>query len=172
MTDKELLAFTAKSDGILRELRTDVWISEPYRPDSGDPQPELKKVGAVWDTGATISVVTESVVKEIGLERIDEVEQNTANGKRIAGVYLVNIYLPNRVAFPGIRVLDGDIFDTDMLIGMDIITQGDLAITHKFKKTWLTFQVPSSHTIDFVNEIEIANGKSGFRNPKKKRKRR
>ena len=34
----------------------------------------------------------------------------------------------------------------------------------------MTFQVPSSHTIDFVNEIEIANGKSGFRNPKKKRK--
>ena len=126
---------------------------------------------AVWDTGATRSVITQNVINALGISKIDEITNYTANGERTAGEYLVNIYLPNNVVFSAIRVIDGDIYDTDALIGMDIIGQGDLAITHKFKKTWMTFQLPSSHSIDFVDEIKVKKGKRGFKQPKKNKRK-
>lgn len=161
-------AFTTKFGKRTSVLETDIGISEPFHPSSGNPAPQIQQFRAVWDTGATRSVITQKVIAAIGLTSIDEIDNYTANGVRKAGEYLVNIYLPNNVAFSGIRVIDGDIYGTDTLIGMDIINKGDLAITHKFNKTWMTFQVPSSHNIDFVDEINIEKGKKGFRKPKKR----
>ena len=44
--------------------------------------------------------------------------------------------------------------EPDILIGMDIISQGDLAVTNKQGKTVFTFQIPASHKIDFKAELE------------------
>jgi hypothetical protein len=38
---------------------------------------------------------------------------------------------------------------TDVLIGMDIISRGDFALTHKEGKTVFSFRYPSLATIDF-----------------------
>ena len=151
----------------------EVGISEPFHPASGNAQPTVHTVKAVWDTGATGSAISKKVIQDLGLSHIDEVDNHTANGTRKAKVYLVNIYLPNKVAFPALRVVDGDFHGCDVLVGMDIIGSGDLAITHKFGKTWMTFQMPPSHDTDYVVEIDIENGKKGFRkHPGKKRQSR
>ena len=113
-----------------------------------------------------------TVIETLNLQRVDEVIVQTVNGERICGCYLINIFLPNKVAFSAIRVTDGNILGTDVLVGMDIIGQGDLAITHKSRKTVMTFQMPSSHSLDFVKEIDRANGRPGSRRSKKKTKRR
>jgi hypothetical protein len=39
--------------------------------------------------------------------------------------------------------------DADVLIGMDIIGEGDFAVTHQDGKTTFSFRVPSLKTIDF-----------------------
>ena len=153
----------------------EIGISEPFHPASSEAQPKVHKVKAIWDTGASGSAISKKVIRDLGLSHIDEVENHTANGTRKAKVYLVNIYLPNKVAFSALRVVDGDFHGCDVLVGMDIIGQGDLAITHKFEKTWMTFQIPPSHNTDYVVEIDITNGKRGFRQPpgkKKQHKRR
>ena len=76
---------------------------------------------------------------------------HTGNGSRNSEVYLVNIVLPNGVGFAHVRVTKGDMSaDTHLLIGMDIISQGDFAITHKDDKTCFTFRCPSTEHIDFV----------------------
>ncbi len=49
-------------------------------------------------------------------------------------------------------VLEGDLHDFDVLIGMDIISQGDFSITHEGNRTIFSFQTPSTHNIDFVEE--------------------
>ena len=41
--------------------------------------------------------------------------------------------------------------DTDMLIGMDIITLCDFAITNKDGKTTFSFDIPSSRVTDYTN---------------------
>lgn len=46
---------------------------------------------------------------------------------------------------------------TDVLIGMDIITAGDLAITNHNGRTTFSFRVPSCEEIDFVGEINEHN---------------
>ena len=43
----------------------------------------------------------------------------------------------------------------EVIIGMDIISKGDLAITNFDGKTTITFREPSMETIDFVAEIEL-----------------
>ena len=152
-------AFTTKFNKRVNVLENEVGISESCDLESVEVRPDVVQFKAIWDTGASCSCISQNVVKSLNLSEIDKVINNTANGAREAGVYLVNIYLPNKVVFPGIRVIDATLLGTDILIGMDIISQGDLAITHKKENTWMTFQVPSSHSIDFVEEIGKENAK-------------
>ena len=46
-------------------------------------------------------------------------------------------------------VNDGRLTDTDMLIGMDVISMCDFAITNAMEETKFSFQIPSSTDIDF-----------------------
>jgi hypothetical protein len=64
--------------------------------------------------------------------------------------------LPSNVAINNVRVtefLDNGNFE--ILIGMEIITIGDFAISNKDKKTIVSFRTPpSDNPIDFVREID------------------
>ena len=71
---------------------------------------------------------------------------------RQSETYLVNIRLPNSVAFMGVRVTKGNLGDADVLIGMDIISQGDFAVTNVGGLTKFSFRVPSATHIDFVED--------------------
>ena len=51
--------------------------------------------------------------------------------------------------------MDGN--EHSMIIGMDIISQGDLSITNYSGRTVISFRTPSLETIDYVSEIEIQN---------------
>ena len=46
--------------------------------------------------------------------------------------------------------------ESDVLIGMDIISRGDFAITHPGGRTKFSFRVPSQADIDFVEEDRVA----------------
>ena len=65
-------------------------------------------------------------------------------------LYMVNIRLPNQVTMENVPVSRGGFSGGDVLIGMDIIGQGDFAITHPDGKTKFTFQIPPQADIDFV----------------------
>ena len=100
----------------------------------------------------------------------------TADGEVDAEIYLVNIGLPNQVGFMHLQVTKAKLgANADVLIGMDIISQGDFTVTNKGGNTVFSYRYPSATHIDFVKEfneaavrIRIAqSGKGGFR--KKKR---
>ena len=173
-TNGPRLAFTQQFDSTAPVLISKVGLSEAYSPDSGDPLPEIVEFRAIWDTGASGTLITPRVVAALNLDPIDEQNVQTANGERLSSVYLLNVYLPNKVAFPGVRVTDGNILGTDVLIGMDIINTGDFAVTNMEGKTCMSFQMPSSHRIDFVKEINSTRvrGASKRAKPKKKPKKR
>ncbi|MCH7956663.1 MAG: hypothetical protein IIB63_03820, partial [Proteobacteria bacterium] len=68
-----------------------------------------------------------------------------------AETYLVNIGLPNSVLFYGVRVTKGTLSSgANLLIGMNIITKGDFAVSNFNGVTKFTFRVPSTGHIDFV----------------------
>lgn len=162
-------AFTSKFPAIANCIESDVKISAAHPNNSETPEPQIIKCKAIWDTGATGSVISKNLASELGLKYIDEVEVITANGKRTAKVYLVNISLPNKVRFLGVPVTDGDILGVPFLIGMDIIGKGDFAVTHSDGNTCLSFQIPSSTKIDFTKDIEAINKKTQRRLNRKKR---
>ena len=163
--------FTTQFNTRSNVLGGEVGLSEAWDPKSGDPRPQITTFKAIWDTGATGSVITKKVISALGLKPIDKVLMQTANGEHLADVYLVNNYFPNNVGFSGVRVSDGQILGTDVLVGMDIIGSGDFAVTHSDGRTCMSFQIPSHRRIDFVKLINQEKGKSRLA-PKAKRGRK
>ena len=107
---------------------------------------------ALWDTGAEISVVSNKVVNELGLTAIGEGEIAGIGGDSQVSVYEVHLGLPSGELIQNLLVMGDDLPDHDMLIGMDVISQCDFAISHPKKKTKFTFERPSKRDIDFTKE--------------------
>jgi SEC-C motif/Aspartyl protease len=152
-------AFTLTYQGIANALITDIYISEPIPPNTAkkiDPvnHPKIFPFKALWDTGATNSAITSKTAAQLGLIPINQVWVNHAGGKSLENVYLVDIFLPNNLAIPGIRVTEAKIIqgNFDVIIGMNIITLGDFAVTNYMGRTCFSFSMPSIKTIDFVKD--------------------
>ena len=148
-----VMSFTVEANGTLRSLETPAVICKAFDPANEKSPPNPKEYMAIWDTGATNSLITEKVVNECSLAQISIVEVHTASGTEMAEVYLVNIGLPNKIMMPGVRVSKGTIFgNCEVLIGMDIISRGDFALTNKDGKSMFSFRMPSMEKIDFVKQ--------------------
>lgn len=151
---------------VLNRLITPIRICIAHIPSPDKPHPPVLTINALWDTGATCSTISKNVASTLGLTpfRFEDVYHAQGMGK--AKVYKANIILPNDIEFPALSVLEGDLHGCDALIGMDIITQGDFALTHRDGKTVFSFQIPSTHLYDFVKQGAAAQAKI---KPKKKR---
>ena len=161
------LAFTSKSNGVANVLKTGCKVCVAYDPASPpNPVPTPLDFSAIWDTGATNSVVTMDVVNACGLKPIGIAQSHGAHGVKTVDVYLVNILLPNSVLAYSIRVGLGDLpSGSHVLIGMDIISQGDFAVTNFQGLTWFSFRCPSQAHIDYV---EVHAQKTAKKTQKKK----
>lgn len=125
-------------------------------------------VNALWDTGATNSVVTQKVISALGLTPINTCKVLDTSGERMSEVFSLTMQMPNMVInIPWVLTgrLDGGMYD--MLIGMDVINLGDFSITNKNGNTIFSFRMPSQEHIDYVDQHtkEMNRLKSGgFRN--------
>lgn len=107
---------------------------------------------AIWDTGATNSVISQAVVDACGLAPTGITEVHGVHGTARAETYLVNIALPNKVIFPAVRVTKGQAGGADILIGMDIIASGDFSVTNCDGTTKFSFRAPSIEHIDYAEQ--------------------
>jgi len=113
----------------------------------------MSQFDAIWDTGATGSVITQNVIDACGLIPVGMTQVHGVHGSETSAVYLINIRLPNSVGFAGIQVTQGNLGDSaDVLIGMNIINQGDFSVTSKNGQTMFSFRVPSQVHTDYVKE--------------------
>jgi len=147
------LCFTASSKVRLNVLMSPVAIAKAYDPANPPKDQTHKKFDAIWDTGATNTVITGKVVQECGLRPIGMTKVHHGGGEDEANTYLVNIGLPNRVMVCNIKATELKLVGrADVLIGMDIIGQGDFAVTNKDHETVFSFRIPSVECIDFVKQ--------------------
>ena len=128
---------------------------------------------ALWDTGATNSVISQSIVDKCGLVPTGVTPVHHADGTSLQETYLVNIGLPNGVAYSAKPVTKAQLTGgIEALIGMDIITTGDFAVTNFEGRTKFTFRVPSLEHFDFVPDRRLPDLTRQNKPKKKKRKRR
>ena len=169
----KIRSFTTEYSGLSNVLFNDVLISEAFDPSSEKVNPKdhnANSYKAIWDTGATGTVITQKVVDECALSPISVVEVHTAAGKTITNSYLANVWLPNRIIVPNVEVTLGQLAgNVEVLIGMNIISKGDFAVTNKDGKTVFSFRFPSVESIDFVSKR--FKPKPARTIPKKKKRR-
>ena len=126
---------------------TDVKIS-PYINETTSHRARSYK--ALWDTGSDLTGITHKVVDQLGLRAIHELPLMTAGGERMSKIYAVNLILPNGLK-KLIRAVECNMDDDiDVLIGMDVITQGDFAISFDEKENmYFSYRTPSGGAVIF-----------------------
>jgi len=108
---------------------------------------------ALWDTGAMLSVISPEIAKELKLDIVDTIEITGINGESIAEVAVISICFPNSAVIKDVRVAICSMFPgNEMIIGMDVITQMDIAVTNGGRQTQFSFAIPPfEEKIDFCN---------------------
>jgi hypothetical protein len=108
------------------------------------PHPNAMEFTAIWDTAATNSVVTSAVVAACGLVPTGMTQVMGENSLSIEATYLVGVRFPNNVVIPAVEVTSAVLgIGCDVLIGMDVITQGDFAVMNRGGNTIFSFSGPA-----------------------------
>lgn len=135
-------SFTIIYNGIVDKITTDTTIVNDNK---------NLTVKALWDTGANCCCISEELAQLLGLCPVGKVSFYTPSGTGIAYTYLVDIVLPNNMIIKNVKMCSSKIGaqNLDLLIGTDIISKGDFAISNYKKNTCFTFRIPSKECIDF-----------------------
>ena len=161
---KDFQAFTVKYSGRTNTLFSDVGVSVAFNPEIEiSSQTQIHTTKAIWDTGATCTVVTKQFAQQINLIPTGRTTITGVNHVTEENTYLVNVYLPNKVCIAFIKVVEVPALSSNagMLIGMDIIGAGDFSIYTENDHTVMTYRFPSIGGVDFV--VEAGNIRSNRR---------
>jgi hypothetical protein len=105
----------------------------------------------IWDTGAQKSIITPYVAKKLNLQPIDQLTISGVTGKSPADIVVITLEIPDHCMHKNLEVAVCP-FNTDpksdvnVLIGMDIIAQGDFVLSNGDGYTLFSFAVPPSIT--------------------------
>lgn len=165
MADK---AFTFLANGKMNVLGCPVEVSESTITSTGSLV--YNKHDAIWDTGATNSVITKKVADDLNLKPIRMTQVHTAGGSIDCNVYSVNIRLPNNINITNVTVTEASLTGFDLLIGMDIIGIGDFAVSTHEGNTMVSYRIPSDGGVDFVAQLQAKDARKLNNKPKKSNK--
>ena len=143
-------AFTTHANGIMMKLTSDIQIHSVNN-----------SCGALalWDTGATGTCISEELARNLALIPTGMCAIKTPSGTLDVPTYLVDIQLPNNVLIKDVVVMESKIGEQglDTLIGMDIISKGDFAVSNHESKTQFSFVIPSMQPINFIPKVKTLN---------------
>ena len=116
----------------------------------GDSVKRVKIMRSLWDTGASVSLIPARVAKVLGLTSIGKSGVSGYNeGIDVKDTFLIHLGLPTGDIVTNIMAMEFESDEYDVVIGMDVICNGDLAITNKDDKTTFSFRIPSEQEIAF-----------------------
>jgi predicted aspartyl protease len=102
---------------------------------------------ALWDTGANCCVISETIAKKLKLPNIAEVQMKHANGIAIVNTHMLSLMLPNNILFKDIRAMScKPVHSFDMIVGMNIISKGDMSLIHNKTGIKFSFRYPPKQT--------------------------
>ncbi len=143
-------AITRKYQEAAECVVTESYVYAPTDLASGEAVRRVKVQRSLWDTGASVSLISARVARVLGLESIGKSGVSGYNeGVDVKNTYLVHIGLPTGDIVTNIMAMEFHSDEYDVVIGMDVICKGDLAVTNKDGRTTFSFRIPSEVEIDF-----------------------
>jgi hypothetical protein len=105
------------------------------------------KVRALWDTGATNTMVSKKVTNALSLKKTGEISVRSFAGEKNVNEYYLRLLLAGGFS-KDLQVLEmSEIIGADILIGMDIIGCGDFVFTikkeHNISRAKIYFRSPA-----------------------------
>lgn len=96
------------------------------------------------DSGATLTCVTPQLARSLRLQKQDKVINMTFGNMHSDKLdsYRIALTLSPDMHFDNIEVAEMQLKNCDMLLGMDILNQGDVCITHRQGFTMFLFDIP------------------------------
>lgn len=150
-------AFPTYFDRKTNQIITDVFVSDTLQkvPVPAYDDPQALKCKSLWDTGATNTVISQRLVTSLNLSVISKTQIFGVNNLSETTIHAIDLWLPNHCVIRKIPAAKGELSqDSDVLIGMDIISRGDLSISNFNDRTIFSFRYPSVGNIDFVAVTE------------------
>lgn len=150
-------SFSLAYDGITNRIISEISVFKYFNPANVNSTNILAehRTTALWDTGATNSIITQDTAKSLSLTPIGKTNTNHGGGQSEHFTHYVNIGLPNKLLVTGVTVTEMDkiVDNFGVIIGMDIISQGDFSLTNFEGKTLFSFRIPSLTKVDYVQEF-------------------
>lgn len=116
------------------------------------------KVMAIFDTGASMTCIHSSLWDILCINSLYKIPNQGFHGEGIADVFHAQIDIYDKLSFIGnISIFDFKCDEVKLVIGMDIISKGDLILSNIDNKTHLTFLCPAQ--IDFEKSKLISKTK-------------
>lgn len=122
-------------DPLKRLIFTDVSVGNPTTSQS-------IKVRCLWDTGASGTCISQSVIDRLGLKPVSAVLAQSANSSDRLSIFLVDLDL-GPSAYSGLPVaglVGGQTPIADVILGMDVIGRGEMHLTHRDGKLVLRWE--------------------------------
>ena len=118
-------------DSLVNVIQTDSIIMPSIDEITKSGQLKYTQVSSmVWDTGATNTLISSQVVDALELVPLEESLVEGVGGIVKSLVYEISLYLANDIVFKNVKALCSDIGDYDLVVGMDIIAQGDFVVSN------------------------------------------
>lgn len=103
---------------------------------------------AIWDTGATNSMISEELARALQVTPRGTVKVSGVHGVEDANTYTINLHFNNGFTLEDLQVSEaGNNAGFDVLIGMDVISRGILVIdgvNHPHDGCQITFAFPAA----------------------------
>lgn len=148
-------AFTINYGQIVESVVTECIVSNVDAED-GSKQNNGVRCLAIWDSGATSSIITRNIIDKLKLQPVGVCQAAGIHGTEYEYTYYIDLMVPGEMTFKTLEVTEGDLEDVDVLIGMDVISQGDFCISNGNNETVVAFRSPAAEPIRFEsNQITI-----------------
>jgi hypothetical protein len=146
-------AFTRQFPSVVDSVVTECYVYSSVDFERGQKVRRLKLSRSLWDTGASSSLISKAAVDALGLIPVGKSEISGVNdGVEFKSTYLIHVGLPSGDIVTNVFASEFDGEDYDLIVGMDVIQNGDLAVTNLNDATTFSFRIPSKKVIDFESD--------------------
>lgn len=143
-----MAVFTQRNSNLIESIITECRVCPPVDFTKGEmPTKVYTSQNAMWDTGATNTLISPKIVKLLGLKPFGKSGISSANGIIETNTYLAHIGIPSGSVVTNVLVLENENDDYEVVIGMDIISRGDFVFTNHEGHSTFSFRIPSEEEI-------------------------